>query len=267
MAMGRMFTLAVASVWIGAPALASAQLLRSASDAVRSESGSSQSSGSSDNGGSSNEGWSGGGLLAAASTAVHVAAPSSSAGGCASGTSGGDEWAGAAYGGTALGAPSVNGCDAPGGDTDFGARLDVELGYVLGGAARAGLGARLQLPFPIDVVTRYSIFLEPIEGGLEAAALGRFGAEFRLVNDPFLQVRMGAGLRHFHDRLGGVLGGDGTFGLEFPFPPVIVSGEVSVGVVGRAFVLQTRIELGVLIDDVEIYAGYDYELLKGAVEV
>src|SRR5690606_38852714 len=68
MPMGRLLALAAAGVVIGAPALASAQLLRSASDAVRGGGGSSSSSssGQGDSSGSS----SGGGLLGSASDAV-----------------------------------------------------------------------------------------------------------------------------------------------------------------------------------------------------
>ena len=151
----------------------------------------------------------------------------------------------------------------------MGGRISAELGYALGGAGRAAVAGRLSFPFLLDVVTRYSFFVEPTEGGLQAAALGRVGLELRIVDVPALQIRIGGGLRHFQDVVGGAFGGDGTLGIDiYPGEPVILSLEVGGGAVGQAAVVVARGSLGFIIDNTEIFAGYHYEgLFAGPVHV
>lgn len=148
-------------------------------------------------------------------------------------------------------------------------RLELELGYALGGAGRVGFAARLQLPVLLDFATRYSVFVEPTEDGVVAAALGRIGADIRLVDDRWVQIRIGGGLRHFHDEIDGAIGGDFAIGVDaFPVEPLVISGELTAGVVGEAVVVQARASLGLIVDSVEIYGGYDYEaLFAGSVQV
>lgn len=144
-------------------------------------------------------------------------------------------------------------------------RVELELGYALGGAGRVGASARLQLPFLIDITTRYSVFVEPLDEGVAMLALGRIGAELRIVDCPVLQLRVGAAVRHFHDAAGGLVGGDVGVAFDiFPGAPVILSGEVTVGAVGQAIIVQARGSVGVIIDSTEIYAGYDFEGLVSA---
>jgi hypothetical protein len=142
----------------------------------------------------------------------------------------------------------------------FASRLSAEVGYALGGALRGGVDGRLALPYLLDISTHYSFFLEATEEGLVAAALGRISAELRLIDDPVAQLRLGGGIRHFHDSLGGVVGGDGLIALDlFPIDPVVVSTELGIGFVGEAVVVSARGTVGAIFDSTEIYAGYHYE--------
>lgn len=139
-------------------------------------------------------------------------------------------------------------------------RLDAEVGWAIGGAARAGVAARIQLPFSIDFATRYSLFIEPLEEGVAAAALGRTGLELRIFESPEMQLRLGGGLRHFQDGAGGVFGGDFIVGVDlFPVRPLILTGEASVGMVGEAIVAMARLQVGFIVDITEICVGYHYE--------
>lgn len=263
----------LAWIWVAAPLAAHAQLLDRASDAVHGGGDDGQNSSSSSDDDDDDD--SGGGLLGSASDAAHG---SSSGGYSGSGASG------APY--VALGAASSIGCpfgqpylDTVGStgvaatdgtvDARLAVRLELEAGYVLGGAGRGGVGARLQLPFLLDLTTRYSVFFEPTEEGVLVAALGRIGGELRIVDNQWLQLRIGGGLRHFHDDLGSELGGDFTLGFDaFPGEPIVISGELSAGVVGQAIVVQARGRVGFIIDSTEIYAGYDYEaLFAGGIQV
>ncbi len=257
-----------------APCAAHAQLLGRASSAVRDgDASSSRQSDDDDDRDSGDSGGGGGSVLGSASHAVRD-------GGGGGGGGSYYDWGG---GGSSAPAFSIaSGATCPLGlpymldagttsapadaDSQSGARialrLDTELGYVIAGAARAGFGARLQLPLFFDLTARYSVFFEPTNEGIVVAALGRIGADFRIVDDRWIQLRVGGGLRHFHDDLGGILGGDFALGLDiFPGEPFVVSGELSVGAVGQAFVVQARGSVGVIVDSVEIYAGYDYEAL------
>lgn len=155
------------------------------------------------------------------------------------------------------------GFSAPVGEAPPGvaARLEVEGGYALEGAGRGAFAARVQLSgFALDLTTRYSIFVEPVESGVLALALGRVGLEYRLLDLPAAQIRLGGGLRHMQDELGAIFGGDATIGVDlFLGDPVIVSLEAGAGIVGEAAVALVRGRIGVIFDSTEIYAGYHYE--------
>jgi hypothetical protein len=157
-------------------------------------------------------------------------------------------------------------------DTDLGraaVRVELEAGYALGGAGRGGASARIQLPIPLDLTVRYSVFAEPAEPGVQVAALGRFGLEWRFLDTPVIQLRLGGGGRHFQDAAGGMFGLDVLFGMDvFPGAPLVITVEGGVGFVGQAIVAQVRGTIGATVDSFEIYGGYDYEgLLAGGVHV
>ncbi|HJL16694.1 MAG TPA: hypothetical protein RMH99_13610 [Sandaracinaceae bacterium LLY-WYZ-13_1] len=272
---------ALLALLLSLPAAAHAQLLDRASSTVR---------GSDDDGGSSGQSGSydsddddygsddDGGLLGSASAAVRGSSSGGSSGRASSGGSSGRarvrhggglgaSLTGFVLGpcpyGTADGGYSVPARDARG-RTRFSRtaiRVEGELGWALGGAARAGVSARLQLPFAVDLASRYSLFVEPLDdGGVQVAALGRVGVEVRVLDVPAMQLRLGAGMRHFQDSAGGLFGADVLLGLDvFPGEPVILSGEAGVGAVGEAMVALARARLGVIVDSTEIYGGYHYE--------
>lgn len=139
-------------------------------------------------------------------------------------------------------------------------RGEVEGGYVLAGAGRVGAGLRLELPVPLDLFARYSLFIEPLSRGTDYAALGRVGLDWRFIDTPEVLGRLGAAFRHFQDAAGAMLGADAALGFDFfPGEPWVMSIDASIGFVGAAMVAQVRASVGVLIDVLEIYAGYDYE--------
>lgn len=160
------------------------------------------------------------------------------------------------------------GYSAPAWDAPVGmaGRLELEGGYALGGAGRGAFGARFQFPgAAIDVTMRYSLFIEPVDSGFLALALGRVGLEYRVLQMPEVQIRIGGGVRHMEDQFGGLFGGDALVGVDLFFgDPAILSLEAGIGMVGEAAIVMVRGSLGIIVDSTEIYAGYHYEGLFAA---
>lgn len=151
-------------------------------------------------------------------------------------------------------------------------RVALEGGVVLPadpiGVGRIGASLRMQLPIGLEIAARYSIFIEPRAGRTDSLALGRIGVDWRLVTEEFMQFRLGAAIRHFHDRAGGLFGADLEAGLDFfPIDPLILSFEANVGFVENALVVQARGSIGFLLGIVEITLGWNYEGLFGAQNV
>ncbi len=162
--------------------------------------------------------------------------------------------------------PGLGAVAQPGEGWSVAGRLTVEGGWAIGGAARTGAAARVQIPgVNLDLSARYSFFFEPTDEGLVALALGRWALEYRILQTPYVQLRVGLAARHMHDDLGSIGGGDLSLAIDvFPGEPVVVAAEGAVGVVGEAVYVQARGELGVMVDSTELYAGYDYEGLFAA---
>ena len=133
---------------------------------------------------------------------------------------------------------------------------------------RIGASLRIQLPVGLEIVARYGIFVEPRPGRTDSLALGRIGLDWRLVTEDFMQFRLGAALRHFHDRDGDLFGGDIEAGLDFfPIEPLILTFEANVGFLGNALLVQARGSIGFLVSIFEVYVGYDYQGIFGSQNV
>jgi hypothetical protein len=148
-------------------------------------------------------------------------------------------------------------------DWRSGLRLDTELGYAIGGAGRGAFGARAHLGW-VGITARYSGFLDPSGVEVRGAMLGRIGLEIFIVNEPGGEVRLGGAFRHWQDHFGGEYGFD--VGLSFdvyPLEPLIVSGELAIGMLGASVVVLARAEVGVMLDSTELFLGYHYEALAG----
>ena len=133
---------------------------------------------------------------------------------------------------------------------------------------RVGVSMRMQFPIGLEIGARYSIFVEPRAGSTDSLALGRIAIDWRVVTEELVQFRLGAALRHFHDRAGGLFGADVEAGLDlFPVDPLILSFEANVGFVENALVVQARGSVGFLLGIVEIMLGWNYEGLFGTQNV
>lgn len=133
---------------------------------------------------------------------------------------------------------------------------------------RIGASLRVQTTFGLEIAARYSIFVEPLVGRTDSLALGRIGLDWRIITEEVMQFRLGAALRHFHDRTGALFGADIEAGLDFfPIEPLILTFEANVGFLGNALLVQARGSVGLLVSVFEIYLGYNYEGIFGAQNV
>ena len=135
---------------------------------------------------------------------------------------------------------------------------------MVGDVGRATAGVRVLLPAPFEIHAGYSLYVEPLDGGgLEALALGRVGAAYRVLDEYDLQLRVGGSLRHWQDAHGARFGGEVLAGLDmFPADPVVLTIEGAAGFVGDAWSVEVRGTLGVLIEIVELYAGWHHVALE-----
>lgn len=151
-------------------------------------------------------------------------------------------------------------------------RIALEGGFVYPAdpisVGRVGASFRFQTTFGLEIAARYSIFVEPRPAGTDSLVLGRIGLDWRIITEEVMQFRVGAAVRHFQDRFGGLFGADLEAGLDFfPVDPLILSFEANIGFVDSAMVVQARGAIGLLVDVFEIYLGYNYEGIFGSQNV
>ncbi len=140
-----------------------------------------------------------------------------------------------------------------------GLRIDGEVGYAIGGAARGAIGLRAHLGW-VALAARYSGFLDPSGEEVRGALLGRVAFEVFLVQQPGGELRIGGAFRHWEDPFGAQFGFDlGASFDVYPIEPLIVSGEVAAGMLGEAIIVLARLEIGVMIDATELFLAYHYE--------
>ncbi|WP_236517621.1 hypothetical protein [Sandaracinus amylolyticus] len=141
--------------------------------------------------------------------------------------------------------------------------ISADAGYVFDDVARVTVAGRVSLPYRIDVLLGYSGYLEPRDGGFDAIAIGRLGIGARLIDEEVAQLRIAVALRHFQDWIGPQFGVDAILGVDVDvYESVVLGLEGSFGTIGETFAAQARASLGVRIDSVEIFAGYDHLVLQ-----
>jgi hypothetical protein len=82
---------------------------------------------------------------------------------------------------------------------------------------------------------------------------------FRFAETEWLQMRAGIGINWLADDAGGDVGFNFTYGGDLlPCDPWIISAEIDWGKIGHAGLFHGRLTVGVQIDAIEFYTGYDY---------
>lgn len=142
----------------------------------------------------------------------------------------------------------------------FSARLTGEWAEQPGDVSR--IGGRLQLHtssrFGLD--TQMDWLREPASGPLgDELWLGDCNVIFRFAQSERAQFYTGVGLNWLDDPVNTDLGFNFTYGADFfPVKPWVVSSSIDWGSLGRAEQFRFRLTGGVMINRVEVFAGYEY---------
>ncbi len=89
--------------------------------------------------------------------------------------------------------------------------------------------------------------------------LGDFNAIYRFAQSERAQFRAGLGMNWLDDPIDTDFGFNFTYGVDFfPARPWILSATLDWGTLGSAELFRFRTSLGLIIDRVEVYSGYEY---------
>ena len=118
----------------------------------------------------------------------------------------------------------------------------------------------------LDSEVRY--FQQDLGGGAsDELWMGDANIVFRFAQSPDLQMRAGVGLNWMADTAENDFGVNFTYGGDwYPVRPLVVSGELDIGRLGRATYFHSRLTGGLQWRRYEVFAGYDY-LDVGTVQI
>ena len=167
--------------------------------------------------------------------------------------------------------PYANHCDGlmvPGNSQEFisgdvrgysvMARLRGEFGHNLEDLKQTQLHGLFESSNRLGVDGAISYRHESIAGGNDELLTGDLNVLFRFAQSPRLQMRAGAGVNWLHDDEGTEAGVNFTYGGDlFIADPWVVSAELDAGSLGDSGLFHFRATVGVLLNNVEIYTGYD----------
>lgn len=101
---------------------------------------------------------------------------------------------------------------------------------------------------------------EQPSGGLlrDQLMIGDANAIFRFAQNEYIQMRAGLGVRLMYDEGETDAGFNFAYGMDlFPVNPLVISGSIDLGNLGRAFVMHGRGTVGVSFFGVELFVGWD----------
>ncbi len=120
-----------------------------------------------------------------------------------------------------------------------------------------------ELSFLIDTSSRlgletnWRLYLEPLENDVDKLWMGRLHLNIRFLEDRHIEAKLGLGGRLMIDADGADGGFSSAFAFTiFPTKPLILTGEVSVGNLGRALFLEGQATVGAAFKRLELSAGY-----------
>lgn len=144
--------------------------------------------------------------------------------------------------------------------------MSLEGGMLLPSVGRAGLGMRMIFG-AIEVELRGSALVEREEGAAVWAGLVGARVAYAITDGGPARVRVLAGMLSFFDAAGDASGAEAGFAMDaFPVRPLVVSAELTGGVLGRAGMVSARLTAGVIFDRTELFAGWTHQVLFPTVE-
>jgi hypothetical protein len=144
-------------------------------------------------------------------------------------------------------------------------RANVEDGHDFNSINR--LGARLQLDTTsrFGIATNWDWYQEKLPGGrLDDLVLGDTELTFRFAQSEWLQMHAGLGGRCLLDRCHRRGGFNFLYSAElYPVRPLAVTASAELGNLNHAFTMRLRSTVGVQMQNVEAYVGYDWVNIGG----
>ncbi len=156
----------------------------------------------------------------------------------------------------------VAGFELPGvdsGDTRGTASVvTLEGGLVLPELARGSLSVRAMFG-AIELELRGSVLAEPLTQGIDWAGIVGVRGAWAFTEGGPARARVMAGMLSYLDARGDTSGAEVGFGLDLlPGAPLVLSGEFTVGLLGRAGMLSGRASLGVLFGRTEVLVSWSH---------
>jgi hypothetical protein len=127
-------------------------------------------------------------------------------------------------------------------------------------------GGRLRLDtlsrFGLD--TEWNYRRESLSSGHDMLWNGDVNLVYRFAQSQRAAFYMGLGLNWLSDHLGSNAGFNFTYGADFyPTKPWVLSGSIDWGTLGHASAFHGRATVGVMLNRLEFFTGYDYYKLGG----
>jgi hypothetical protein len=147
-------------------------------------------------------------------------------------------------------------------------RLALEDGNDFRGLNRLGGRLSLDTTWRVGLQSNWNYLHESLDrGGPDEAVLGDTELTFRLCQNDWLLIHIGAGLRTWTDAHDARFGFNFSYSADFfPCKPVIFSPSFDVGNLSSDLVLHGRATLGLIRGRWELYGGYDF-LRIGSVNI
>ena len=143
--------------------------------------------------------------------------------------------------------------------------FDFEYGNSFDGLSRRAVGLVVENSSGAGLDLSWHSYTEDLGAGLsDELHITDINLMYRITQTERLLVRAGPGV----NLLGDAFGSDAGFNMTaqadwFPADPVVVSGELDLGTIGDAEMFHAAGRVGLMLDRVELFGGYDYRDIGG----
>jgi hypothetical protein len=143
-------------------------------------------------------------------------------------------------------------------------RVSSEYGSDFNGLHRIGLRLFIDTASRFGVRTDWDYYTERNSGERDTTWFGDVTATYRFVQNEFLQMHTGLGVRMLLDRTKDRVGGNFLYSIDvFYTKPFHVGGVLEAGWINDAGFVRLRGEAGVNYRNLQLLAGYDYFRIGG----
>ncbi len=143
-------------------------------------------------------------------------------------------------------------------------RFLAESGTDFDGLQKHGGKLRLDTSSRWGLDTEWNFRRESLSSGHDTLWNGDANVIYRFAQSQRAAFYTGLGVNWLSDRLGGNAGFNFTYGADFfPADPWVLSGSIDWGTLGHATQFHGRATVGVMLNRLEVFTGYDYLRIGG----